>query len=330
MNRRAFVTGLGAVFAAPHAGEAQQPAGKVYRIGMVWTPSPEFPLVQSLLDEFRHGLKDHGYTDGQNIAFEHRFARGKTELYPELVAELVRSRVDVIMVGNGFQALAAQQATTTIPIVFASAVDPVAQGLVASLARPGRNITGLTYATGTEIVGKSLQLLNEAVPKASRVAILLNPTNAAHRLLVKDAENPARSLGLHLQILEARGPDAFESAFAAMTGERTGALLVLADPMFLSNTARIVELAAKHRLPAIYGLREYAEAGGLMAYAPKLADLYRRAGTYVAKILEGAKPADLPVEQPTKFELVINMKTAKALGLTIPPSLLLRADEVIE
>ncbi len=251
------------------------------------------------------------------------------ELYPELVAELVRSRVDVIMVGNGPQALAAKQATTTIPIVFATALDPVAQGLVASLARPGGNITGLTLSAGTEIVGKSLQLLHEAVPKASRVAVLWNPATAGHRLSLKEAENAARSLGLHLQILEARGPDAFESAFAAMTRERTGALFVLADPMFVFNRAQLVELAAKHRLPAIYGLREQAEAGGLMAYGPLLADLYRRAGTYVAKILKGAKPADLPIEQPTKFELVINLKTAKALGLTIPPSLLGRADEVI-
>ncbi|MBI2153008.1 MAG: ABC transporter substrate-binding protein [Candidatus Rokubacteria bacterium] len=319
---------ISAILLSPPTADAQQ-AGKVYRIGMLWSVSPEFPLGQALLDEFRHGLREHGYTDGQNIALEHRYARGKLDLFPELVAELVRSRVDVIVVPNSTAALAAKQATPTIPIVFATAADPVAQGLVASLARPGGTITGLSLFAGTEIVGKSLQLLKEAVPKVSRVAVLWNPAMVSHALLLKEIEVPARSLGLQLQVLEARGPDAFASAFAAMTRGRTGALFVMADPMFLSNRTRLAELAAKHRLPAIYGLREHVEAGGLMAYAPSLAGLFRLAATYVAKILNGAKPADLPVEQPTRFELVVNLKTARALGLTIPQSVLIRADEVI-
>ena len=328
--RRFIYTLTLAIVLSPLAAGAQ-PAGKVYRIGMLWTFPPEHPLVQALLDEFRHGLREQaGYTDGQNIALEHRYARGKMELFPRLVAELVRSRVDVIVVANATAALAAKQATPTIPIVFASGgADPVASGLVASLARPGGNITGLSTFAGPEIVGKSLQFLKEAVPKVSRVAVLWNPAHVAHPLLLKEIEVPARSLGLQLLILEARGLDAFDSAFVAMTRERAGALFVLSDPMFLLNRTRLAELAAKHRLPAIYGLREHVEAGGLMAYAPSLADLYRRAGTYVAKILKGAKPADLPVEQPTRFELVINLKTAKALGLTIPQSVLTRADQVI-
>ena len=321
---------LGLLFVVVPAADAQQ-AVKVYRIGMLWTPSPDFPLLQAVLDEFRHGLREHGYTEGQNIALEHRYARGKMDLFPELVAELVRFRVDVIVAPSPTAALAAKQATTTIPVVMAAGPpDPVAFGLVASLARPGGNITGLTLFVGPEIVGKSLELLKEAVPKVSRVAVLWNPANAVHPLLFKEIEVAARSLGLQLQILEARGPDAFDSAFAAMTRERTGALFVLSDGMFLFNRTRLAELAAKHRLPAIYGLREHVEAGGLMAYAPSLADLYRRAATYVAKILKGAKPGDLPVEQPTKFELVINIKTAKALGLTIPQSMFIRADKLIE
>jgi putative ABC transport system substrate-binding protein len=238
--------------------------------------------------------------------------------------------VDVIVAPTSTSALAAKQATTTIPIVFATATDPVASGLVASLARPGGNITGLSLFAGMEIVGKSLQLLKEAVPKVSRVAVLWNPANVSHPLLLKEIEIAARALGLQLQMLEARGPDAFDSTFAAMTRERTGALFVLADPIFLLNRTRLAELAVKHRLPAIYGLREHVEAGGLMAYAPSVADLLRRAATYVDKILKGAKPADLPVEQPTRFELVINLKTAKALGLPIPQSVLMRADKVIE
>ena len=329
MRRLIIALALG-ILLAPLAADAQQ-AGKVYRIGMLWTVSPEFPLFQPLLDGFRHGLREHGYTEGQNIALEQRYARGKMDLFPELAAELVRSGVDVIVAMNPTAALAAKQATPTIPIVMAAGPpDPVASGFVASLARPGGNITGLSLFVGPEIFGKSLQLLKETVPRVSRVAVLRNPANVAHPLVLKEIEVAARSLGVQLQILEARGPEVFDSAFAAMTRERAGALFVLSDGMFLLNRTRLAELAAKHRLPAIYGLREHVEAGGLMAYAPSLADLFRRAATYVAKILKGAKPSDLPVEQPTKFELAINLKTAKALGVKIPQSVLIQADQLIK
>jgi ABC-type uncharacterized transport system substrate-binding protein len=329
MTRLAVVLFSLALLAVPLAANAEQP-GKVYRIGMLWTPSREDPLRQRFLDEFRDGLRKHGYTDGQNIALEHRYARGRMDLFPELAAELVKSRVDVIVTPTGTQAQAARQATTSIPIVFVVVPDPVALGLVASLARPGGNVTGLSLFAGPEIAGKSLQLLKDAVPNASRVAVLWNPAGRSQPLLLKETEIAGRSLGLQLQILEVRGPDELNSAFEAMTRERAGAVFVLVDTIFLTNRARLAELAERHRLPAIYGLREHVEAGGLMAYAPSLPDLYRRAAVYVDKILKGAKPADLPVEQPTRFELVINLKTAKALGLTIPPSVLARADEVIQ
>jgi putative tryptophan/tyrosine transport system substrate-binding protein len=226
--------------------------------------------------------------------------------------------------------LAAKRATSTIPIVFMAAADPVALGFVASLARPGGNITGVSSLVGPEIVGKQLELLKEAVPKLSRVAVLNNPTRPDIRVFIGEAEVAARSLKVQLHIVEARGPAEFEGAFAAMTKERASAILVLADTIFLFNGRQLADLAAKNRLPAMYGLREHVEAGGLMAYAASLAELSRRASTYVGKILQGAKPGDLPVEQPTKYELVINLKTAKALGLAIPPSLLGRADEVIQ
>jgi len=253
----------------------------------------------------------------------------ESERLPELAAELVRLKVDVIVAPAGQNVVAAQRATRTIPIVMSGLTDPVETGLVASLARPGGNVTGLS-GFSTEIVGKQLELLKEMAPKVSRVAILWNPANQSHPLLLREAEAAARLLRVQLQTLEVRGPDDFETAFAAVTRERAGALLVAADGMFLLHRARIADLAAKTRLPAMYGLREYVDAGGLVVYGPSLRENFRRAATYVDKILKGAKPADLPVEQPTRFELVINLKTAKALGLTIPPSLLQRADEVIE
>ena len=318
-----------ALLLAPVAAQAQQP-GKVHRIGILVSVAPEDPVVHPNLEVFRQGLREHGYVEGQNVTFEYRYARGKPDLFPELAADLVRISVDVIVVGPGPAALAARKATTTIPIVFATVVDPVAAGLVASLARPGGNVTGLSWFAGPEIAGKALELLKEAAPKVTRVALLWNPANPSHPVFLKEAEVAARALGLRLQVFEARAADALEGAFSAMSRERTGALFVLVDAMFFANRTRIADLAANHRLPAIYGLREHVDAGGLMAYAPRLADNYRRAGIYVGKILKGAKPADLPVEQPTKFELVINLKTARALGLTIPQSLLLRADRVIE
>jgi putative ABC transport system substrate-binding protein len=275
-------------------------------------------------------LREHGWVEGQNVTLEGRYARGKYDLLAELAADLVRTRVDVILAGPTLAALAAKKATSTIPIVFAVAIDPVAAGLVTSLARPGGNVTGVSYSAGPEIAGKALQLLKEAAPKVTRVAVLWSPANAGHPFLLKEAEVAARTQGLALRAFEARAADALDRAFSAMSREHTGALVVLADPMFYVHRTRIADLAANHRLPAIYGSKDHVEAGGLMAYAPSLVDNYRRAGIYVGKILRGSKPGDLPVEQPMKFELVINMKTSKALGLTIPPTLLLRADRVLE
>ncbi|RPH54073.1 MAG: ABC transporter substrate-binding protein [Acidobacteria bacterium] len=274
-------------------------------------------------------LRDLGYVEGQNITIEFRSSEGKYERLPDLAAELVRLKVDVIVAPANENVVVARQATRTIPIIMAGSFDPVESGLVASLARPGGNVTGLSFRA-PEIEGKRLELLKEIAPRVSRVAVLSNPTNRAIHSSLAEVEVAARSLRVQVQILEARGPDEFQGAFAAMTRERAGALLVFPDGMFLLHRTRIADLAAKSRLPAMYGVREFVDAGGLVSYAPSLRDNLRRAATYVDKILKGAKPADLPIEQPTKFELVINLKTAKALGLTIPQSLLARADQVIE
>ena len=311
----------------PLAAEAQQ---RVYRIGWLLNTAPEDAFVPRALEAFRQGLREHGWVEGENVALEHRYARGNPGLLPELAADLVWIGVDVILVGSGPAALAARKATTTIPIVFALALDPVGVGLVSSLARPGGNVTGLSFIVGPELAGKALQLLKEAAPRVTRVGVLWNPGNAQHPVLLKEAEVAARALGVGLRAFEARAGDALDQAFAAMSRERTGALVVSPDGMFFAHRARIAALAAQHRLPAIYGLQEHAEAGGLMAYAPSSVGNYRRAGIYAGKILRGARPADLPVEQPTKFELTINMKPARTLGLASPPALLLRADHVIE
>jgi putative ABC transport system substrate-binding protein len=324
-TRRAFIGALAGGLAAPLAAGAQQPA-KVAR-GFLGTGSPA--LTANQLEAFQQGLRDLGYVEGRNIAIEYRWARGRVERFPDLAVELVGLKVDVIVASSSPAALAAKNATRTIPIVFANAADPVDSGLVAGIARPGGNVTGLSLLA-PEIVARQMQLLKEAVPKASRVAVLSNPGNSYTALLVKETEAAARSLGVRVQLLAVRGADAFDSAFSAVTKERPGALFVLFDPLFFAHQTRIAEFANKNRLPAMYPHREQAETGGLMAYGPDLRDNFRRAATYVDKILKGAKPADLPVEQPTKFELVINLKTAKALGLTIPPSLLQRADEVIQ
>ena len=327
MERRAFIGAL-AVFllVAPLAAEAQQPA-KVPRIGFLSArPPTDNPYF---IDSFRQGLRELGYVEGQNIAIEYRFAAGRPERLPALAAELVRLKVDVIVTGGPPAPEAAKQATGTIPIVFAVAADPVAVGLVASLARPGRNITGLA-SISPELIGKQLELLKEVVPNISRVAVLQNPSNDSHPHTLRQAEGAARGLGVQLQIVQARTPPEIDAAFAAMRSQRAGGILVLRDPLFLTQRTQIAALAAKTRLPAVYGFREEAEAGGLMAYGASVPFMYRHAAIYVDKILKGAKPADLPVEQPTKFELVINLKTAKALGLTIPSSLLQRADEVIQ
>ncbi len=329
MERRVFLAGTGAVLlAAPLAAEAQQ-AANIARIGYLggnWAANPHLP------EAFRQGLRDLGYVEGRNVVIEYRDAEGKIERLPALAAELVALKVDVIVAPNTPAALAAKQATRTLPIVFAGVADPVTSGLVESLARPGGNVTGLSILA-PELVGKCLELLKQAVPGVTQVAVLWQPGGLGERTekdQLKEADLAARALGVRVQFAEARGPADIDRAFSDMTRARAGALTVLTSSMFFSERRRLVDLAAKNRLPTVYPWREGADAGGLMAYGPNIADLFRRAASHVDKILKGAKPGDLPVEQPTKFELVINLKTAKALGLTIPQSLLLRADQAIE
>ena len=312
--------------AAPVSVRAQQ-AG-VYRVGYLSTPTRE--SVERGLDAFLRKLRELGWVEGQNLVIEYRWAEGNVERLPDLAAELVRRKVDVIVAPAGSAALAAKNATSSIPIVMIFPSDPVEMGLVASLRRPGGNITGTTFTPGPEIFGRQLQILKETIPRASRVAILSNPADPSFALQVREVEAAARTLHMRLQHVEARGPEQFDSAFAAMARERADALLVNGTSTFLAHRVRLAELAVKNRLPTMYSFRESVEAGGLMAYAVNMAAFVERAAVYVDKILKGAKPADLPVEQPTKFELVINLKTAKALGLEIPPTLLARADEVIE
>jgi putative ABC transport system substrate-binding protein len=329
IDRRTFLAGTGAVLlAGPLAAEAQQ-AAKVARIGYLSTNHGANPHLR---EAFLQGLRDLGYVEGRNLVMEYRDAEGKSERLPALAAELVALKVDVLVAGGTPQALAAKHATRTIPIVFSAAGDPVTSGLVTSLARPGGNVTGLSMLT-SELVGKCLEVLKQAVPGVSRVAVLWQPGGLGERTekdMLRGADVAARALGVRPQFVEARGPADIDRAFSDMTRERAGALTVLTSNMLINERRRLVDLAAKNRLPAVYPWREGVDAGGLMAYGPSVSDLFRRAATYVDKILKGAKPGDLPVEQPTKFELVINLKTAKALGLTIPPSLLARGDEVIQ
>jgi putative ABC transport system substrate-binding protein len=326
MERRTFLALIpGSLLVAPLAAEAQH-AGKVPKIGYLATgyagASP------GLVEAFKQGLREHGYIDGQNIAVEWRFAEGRFERIPALAAELVRLKVDLIFAVNPETAVPTKNVTKVIPIVFAAG-DPIATGLVASLARPGGNVTGLS--TNLPGIGaKRLELLKEGIPKVSRVAVLSNPANPAHPAVLKEMDVAAHTLKVTLQRLEVRGPNDFRSAFQAATQGRVEGFIALDDSLFFSERVQIVGLVARSRLPAVYGFRETAEAGGLMVYGANLRDQWRRAATYVDKILKGAKLADLPVEQPTKFELIINLKTVKALGLTIPPSLLARADQVLE
>jgi putative ABC transport system substrate-binding protein len=330
MNRRnagLALLALLATGAAPLAAEAQQ-AGKVYRIGYLSTPTRE--SVERGLDAFLRKLRELGWVEGQNLTIEYRWAEGKVERLPDLAADLVRRKVDLIVAPAGSAALAAKNATSSIPIVMIFPSDPVEIGLVASLRRPGGNITGTTFTPGPEIFGKQLQILTETIPHATRVALLWNPADPSFATQKREVEAAARSLHIRLQHVEARGPDEFDSAFAAMARERAHALLVGGTSTFLAHRTRIAELAVKGRLPTMCNFREIVEAGGLMAYTINMADFVGHAAVYVDKILKGAKPADLPVEQPTKFELTINLKTAKALGLTIPQSVLARADAVIQ
>src|SRR5437016_11673129 len=327
MERRTFMAMLtGGIVVASLSAEAQQ-ATKIARIGFLSLNQGANALLH---EAFRQGLRDLGYVEGRNVVIEYRDAEGKLERLPARAAELVALKVDVIVASGTLAALAAKQTTRTLPVVFTSAADPVTDGLVTSLARPGGNVTGLSNLA-SELVGKRLELLTQAVPGISRVAVLWQPGAVDERTekdMLKAAEVAARALGVRLQFVEARGPENFGRAFSDMTRARAGALTVLTSNMFVTERRRLVDLAAKNRLPAVYNVREFVDAGGLMSYGPDLADLYRRAATYVDKILKGAKPGDLPVEQPTKFELVINVKTAKTLGLTIPQSVLGRADAV--
>jgi len=328
VHRRAFLgTVAGGLLAIPLVAEAQPKAG-VPRIGYLGNSSPS--LESDLVDAFRQGLGEFGYTEGQNITIEYRWAEGKYDRFPDLVADLVRLKVDVIVTAGTPGALAAKQATKTIPIVMAVAGDAVGAGLVASLARPGGNVTGSTTIV-QELEGKRLELLREVVPRLSRVAVLWNPANPVSPIILKQTQLAAPALGLRLEpIVGVSGVRELEGAFATISRARPDALILLADRFLLAERTRIVEFAAKRRLPTMYPYREMVKAGGLMSYSPSYPDMFRRAATYVDKILKGAKPGDLPVQQPTKYELVINLKTAKALGLTIPQSLLQRADEVIQ
>src|SRR5262245_3519049 len=315
------------ILAGPLTLEAQPPA-KVSRVGFLSLLPHAHAL--SHIKALQEGLRGLGYIEGQNIVLEYRFADGTAERLPGLVAELIHLNVDIIVAGFGtLPALAAKQATSTIPIVFTFVADPVGTGVVASLARPGGNITGLsTLAAG--LAGKRLELLKEILPQLSRVAILLNPATPATRQALRETQAIAATWGVHLQPLEVRTPEDFESSFAVASQEYTDALITLTDPFTIVHRARIAELAAQSRLPAIYGMRDFVEAGGLISYGANYDEPSQRAAAYVDKILKGAKPADLPVEQPMKFELVINLKTAQELGITMPSSLLLLADEVIQ
>jgi len=327
LDRRTFLGTLAAgLFAGQVASEAQQ-AGRPARIGRL---SPSLAETDApLLDAFRKGLHELGWIEGQTFTIEDRFAEGKPDRLPNLAADLVRQRVDVILAGSHPAALAAKKATTTIPVVMVTTADPVAGGLVANFARPAGNLTGVT-GLGQVLSAKRLEVLKEAVRVLSHVAVLTNPASAYTGPFLKEREGIARQLAMQLRVFEADAPEGLRTAFAAMARGRAGALMVLTDIMFITHRRAIVELAARHRLPAVYGEREYVNDGGLMCYGANLEAMYRRAAFYVDRIINGARPPDLPIEQPTKFDLVINLKTAKALGLTIPPALLQRADQVIE
>ncbi len=319
-----LVTLLLSLFTVPLAAAAQPP-GQVYRIGYLGTDPPPAHRWDAFLD----GLRERGYIEGRNLVFERRFSEGKEERFQEFAAELVRLRVDCLLVPTTPAALAAKHATQTIPIVMLTAIDPVGAGLVASLARPGGNLTGLSVLA-PELSGKRLELLKAVVPQVSRVVALWNAANPANASAWEETQAAARALGLRLHSQEVRGPQDLEGAFALTAKVRPEALLVLQDSLINMYRPQIAEFVTQQHLTSVFFTREWVVAGGLMSYGPSIPDLYRRAATYVDKILKGAKPADLPVEQPRKFELVLNLKTAQALGLTIPPIVLFQADEVIQ
>ena len=329
LTRREFLLVAAAWPALAWAGAARaQAPAKVRRIGLLSAgSSPSGAALR--YQAFRLGLRDLGWVEGKNISIEYRYADGRSDRLPDLAADLVRLKVDIIVTNVTSDALAAQKATRAIPIVMVAVGDPVALGLVESLARPGGNVTGLSQM-GAELAGKRLELLKEMIPKLSRMAVLWNPQGASSTLSWKEIQLPARRLGIQLHSLEVRSPNDFDKAFEDATRARAGALFVTADPVTTTKYKQIADLAIKSRLPSIFQRSEFADAGGLVTYGVDSADIFRRAATYVDKILKGAKPGDLPIEQPTKFELVINMKTAKALGLDITQDLRLRADRVIE
>jgi len=324
MDRRAFIGGAAAAALGPTAAYAQMPA-TARRVGLLMTTTPT--AAAHIVVAFADGLRELGHVEGKNVLFEYRWAAGDRERFAEMAADLVRQHVDVLVASSQAAALAAQRATRTIPIVMVNATDPVEAGLVASLAQPGANVTGLSQQLTREIRAKQLQLLKEALPKMSRVAVL---HSVATTVGLREYEAAGQTLELRIQVVEIRSRNDLESAFAAMDRDRIDALLAPADPFLFTERQRVAELAREHRLAGMYSTREYAEAGGLMSYAARLSEQFRRAAIFVDKILRGASPATLPVEAPSQYELVINLKTAKALGLTITPSLLQRADQVIE
>ena len=311
---------------APRAAEAQ-PAGKVFRVGFLGNSTAT--LEANLVGPFRAGLRDLGYVEGQNVRIEYRWAEGKYERFPALIAELAALKIDVLVTAGTPAALAVKKAATTFPLVMVAVGDPVATGLVADLGRPGGNMTGLS-SIAPDLEGKRLELLREVTPRLSQVAVLWNPANSFHVGSLKETRAAAQVLGIKVLALAVRTAEQFADAFAAIERERPAGLVVLADRLFLHHRARIADFTLHHRLPGVYTHREMVDAGGLMSFGPNYADLHRRAATYVDRILKGARPADLPVEQPSTFELIVNLKTARALGLTIPPAVLVRAAQVIE
>jgi ABC-type uncharacterized transport system substrate-binding protein len=329
ITRRKLLVALGVSVLATSLVSFAQQQGKIWRIGFLSQRPRPASLDSDIFGAFRRGMRELGYVEGKNLVIEWRWAEGKYDRLPELAAELVQMKVDVIVAAGAQDISAAQKATSTIPIVMATAPDPVGSGFVKTLARPGGNITGLSNLSA-EVSPKHLEMLLSMVPKLSRVAVLVNPANPAHAMVLKSVQSAAQRTSAKILPVEARTAPEIEKAFSAMAREKAGAVIVARDGFFIQQVRQIAELAAKNRLPSISGYRNYAEAGGLMSYGQNPAESFRRAATYVDKILKGAKPGDLPVEQPTKFELLINRKTAKALGLTIPQSLLISADRVIE
>ena len=325
MRRRDFIKGIAGLAASPLAARAQTPAGKIYRLGILQPAKPPEPLVDALIER----LKELGYREGRNIAYEYRWAEGKLDRFPELAKQLVDLKVDVITVFTTPGAIAAKNATKTIPIVFGGVGDPVGAGVVPSLSHPGGNVTGISILA-TELSAKRLEILKEIVPNAAPVAMFWNDTNPGMVLRAREAENAADKLKLNLQSIGVHDLISFDAAFAKINGNQFNALLTLVDPFTREHRQRIVDFAAQRRLPAIYESREFVDTGGLVSYGPSLPAVQRRVADYVNMIFKGSKPGDLPVEQPTKFELVINLKTARALGLTIPPTVLERADELID